>query len=261
MKQNTRLSFSARAELCNNALSKELFKLIEEKQSNLALSADVTKSEELLRLADQCGPYICVLKTHIDILEDFKQEILQQLIKIAQRHHFLLLEDRKFADIGNIVQQQYQGGIYQIADWADLITVHSLPGPGCLSALQDVGLNKNRGVLLLAEMSSAGNLANKEYSQATVNMAKDFPEFVIGFITQQKISSDPSHIHFTPGVQLANKKDAMGQQYNHPDYVIGEQGSDVIIVGRGIISAENPAEAAKNYQEVAWCAYQKALHS
>ena len=261
MKNNKRLSFSARAELCHNTISRNLFLLIEQKQTNLALSADVTKCDALLELADQCGPHICVLKTHIDILEDFKQDALQRLIKISQQHRFLILEDRKFADIGKTVQQQYQGGIYQIADWADLITVHSLPGPGCLSALQEVGLQKNRGVLLLAEMSSAGNLAGNEYSKATVSMAKDFPEFVIGFIAQHQISSDPRHIHFTPGVQLMNKNDSMGQQYNHPEFVIGEQGSDVIIVGRGIISADSPATTAKHYREISWYAYQKALQS
>ena len=51
MKNNKRLSFSARAELCHNTISRNLFLLIEQKQTNLALSADVTKCDALLELA------------------------------------------------------------------------------------------------------------------------------------------------------------------------------------------------------------------
>lgn len=250
-----RMRYSERADFCKNPLAKKLFQLMDDKKSNLALSADVTRGQELLALADQLGPEICVLKTHIDIVEDFTPELTRKLQELAQKHRFLIFEDRKFADIGNTVKLQYQQGIYHIVDWADIINAHSLPGPGIVSGLAEAGLAKQRGLLLLAEMSSANNLFHADYVQQTVAMAEQFPEFVMGFIAQRKLSDHPGWIYMTPGIQFAGKSDGLGQQYISPQQAITQNGTDVIIVGRGIIKASDPVSEAKKYRDAAWEAY------
>lgn len=251
--------YTARAQHCRSAIAQQLLLLMDKKKTNLALSADVTSAQELLLLAHKLGPEICLFKTHIDIIADFTPSLTSQLQKIAQQHQFLIFEDRKFADIGNTVKHQYAGGVYQIANWAHLINAHILPGPGIVAGLAEVGLQKERGLLLLAEMSSAGNFMDAQYQQNTLDIARANDDFVIGFITQHALSSEPHWINMTPGVQLEAGTDKLGQQYTTPEIAINESGSDIIIVGRGILAANDPLAKAQEYRRRAWACYEKRV--
>jgi uridine monophosphate synthetase len=94
-------SYRARAQLSTTGtLAAYLLRLVSVKQTNLCLSADVETSAELLQLAEEVGDYICLLKTHCDIVTDWTDRTAQALREIAHRKRFLIFEDRKFADIG-----------------------------------------------------------------------------------------------------------------------------------------------------------------
>ncbi|XP_028847456.1 uridine 5'-monophosphate synthase isoform X2 [Denticeps clupeoides] len=165
------LSYEARAELPDtHPMAAELLKLMEAKKSNLCVSADVTDAKELLDVAESLGPLICVLKTHVDILQDFSLEVTGRLSKLAEKHRFLIFEDRKFADIGNTVKHQYEGGLYQISSWSHITNAHAVPGSGVVKGLGAVGRPLGRGCLLIAEMSSRGSLAKEGYTQAVIYM-------------------------------------------------------------------------------------------
>ncbi|KAK4188823.1 OMPdecase-domain-containing protein [Podospora australis] len=109
----------------------------------------------------------------------------------------------------------------------------------------------DRGLLLLAQMSSKGCLMTKDYTQACVEAAREHKEFVMGYVAQQSLNQTPddNFIHMTPGCKLPPpdeeenghvEGDGLGQQYNTPAKLINILGTDIIIVGRGIIQAGDP---------------------
>ena len=169
---------------------RKLYERVISKKTNLCVSADLTKAEDIIELAKEVGPYISVLKTHVDIINNFSSHFINTLRSIADDLGFLLFEDRKFADIGNTVYLQASGGIFKIASWADFINAHALPGPGIIEGLKKACLEVNRpdvGLLLLAEMTSRGNLITDEYQHQTIEMAKQYPHFVAGWDVHTRI--------------------------------------------------------------------------
>lgn len=254
----TKLSYEARLKLTKSPIAKDLLQIIISKKTNLCLAADTNKTVDILNAAEAAGPYICVLKTHVDIIDDFNDQFVESLQKIAEKHNFLIMEDRKFADIGNTVSLQYGSGIFRIADWAHLVTVHSLTGPSILQGLKNANKSENRGVFLLAELSSAGSLITPSYTESTMKLVSSTPDadFVAGIVCQTKgVVQDPGLLQLTPGCKIDTTTDGLGQQYNTPEYVVKEKGADIAVVGRGILNAKNIGATAELYRDQLWTAY------
>ncbi|QIW96266.1 hypothetical protein AMS68_001784 [Peltaster fructicola] len=374
-------TFGRRSEDANlTPMATYLLRLMHLKRTNLCVSADVTTTNELLRLAEDVGDHICVLKTHADIVSDFGEKTIRGLNEIARRKQFVVFEDRKFGDIGNTVQLQYTHGPLQIVRWAAIVNCHIFPGPQIITALaqaaqraitayntsvhtdisaspagsvvgaedseaeeeeeevdgtledddddvpsiaesddlddyrksrkqsvvsisttistktetispqpnlraslsrhastdeeidedeeerqtalQDLGPPPfYRSLLLLAQMSSADNFFTEPYTAACLQHARLNKNFVMGFIAQRALNENPddNFITMTPGVQKAAGGDGMGQQYNTPRKVIFEGGTDIIIVGRGVLNAPDRAKEAAEYRKQGWLAYEQRL--
>ncbi|KAK8086744.1 orotidine 5'-phosphate decarboxylase [Apiospora phragmitis] len=346
-------TFAERAKGASHPLSNYLLRLMELKQSNLCLSADVTSARELLHLADKVGPSIVVLKTHYDILAgwDYHPQTGTgaKLGSLARKHGFLIFEDRKYGDIGHTVQMQYTGGTARVIDWAHIVNVNMVPGKAAVQALAEAAAkwrsrvnyevktsvsvgtpvsdifdeeNGNaedtednghlgtrempapgpyqrdndgrkgsivsittvtqsfepvdsprfgsridegdelvlagieeppyeRGLLILAQMSSTGNFMNEEYTQACVEAAREHKDFVMGFVASCPLTAREEN--------GAVEGDGLGQNYNTPAKLVGLCGTDIIIVGRGITKAGDPQAEAARYRNRAWAAYQKRI--
>lgn len=246
-----RLTYEQKLAHCQHNTSRKLIETAIEKKSNLIASADVITTEELHRLANLVGPNIVALKTHIDILTDFDYEkTILPLIDIAKKHNFLIMEDRKFADIGNTQELQYSYGVYRISAWADLITSQVIGGSPSLDYFH------NSGVIAIIGMSSQGTLTDAHYREEAIKVALEHTH-VIGGVSQSCLPDEL--LLFTPGVSLSAIGDGKGQQYNTPEHVFKNLHTDFMIVGRGIYKSDDPEKASLDYKIAGWQAYKGSL--
>jgi len=253
--------WGSRWDLCDNPMVRQYMDVVCRKQTLVILAADLRTMEGLSNLIDSVGPYIAALKTHVDLVDDWTALGWAALCERAAEHDLLIFEDRKFADIGPISRGQ-MAGVYDIRSWADVVTAHGISGPDIVDGLcagwNDVG--NEGGVLLLAQMSSRGNLLGLDgYTDAMVEAGIASPG-VFGFIGNGSRPAELSLLRekvggkkliWTPGVNLAVGDGQMGQRYGDPGEAI-HAGSDGIIVGSGIYKAESPGDVAKAYADISW---------
>ena len=82
--------FHSRIKNFTNPTAIRLLTYAEEKQSNLILSLDITHTEKCLHLLNQLADEICMLKLHVDIIEDFTPDFIFHLRELARVRKFIL---------------------------------------------------------------------------------------------------------------------------------------------------------------------------
>jgi uridine monophosphate synthetase len=225
--------------------AQRLLHIARKKKSNLIASVDLTRCSEVLAFLEKTGHAICAAKLHIDILEDFTPEFIPKLKALSQEKEFLLMEDRKFADIGNTQLLQLSKGIFAIASWADLVTIHLIAGEAALKAIQDWEYEHKPALVPILEMSSEGALTDNHYMEKCSRFLYKYPD--VAAVVCQKFRPEHGLLKFTPGISLRDKSDSKGQQYNDPEYAMKTLGSDFLIIGRGLYAAADPAQEAEKY--------------
>lgn len=224
-----------------NHHARKLLDIIDKKKTRLIWSADLPSTEQILEGANKLGPYICAIKIHCDAIDNFNQDFTKALKLMSQEMDFMIIEDRKFADIGTIANRQLHKGLYKLSSWVDFVTVHTIVGEGTIEGLKC----KSVGLLLIGQLSSKSNLIDENYTNKTVELAIKHKDFVAGFISQEKISDD-NFIYLTPGINLRSKSDNLGQKYKSPQEAY-DDGSTCIIVGRGITNSSDMIKTAQTY--------------
>ena len=205
----------------------------------------------MTELIEQVHPWIAAVKTHIDCVDDASENWVD-VVACCEANDLPIMEDRKFADIGGIAHQQMLKG-WGIARWADAVTAHGISGPDIIDGLVDAWgvVGRVGGVVLLAQMSSRGNLVEEHLSDLVVEMGA-LHDGVIGYIgngsDKQAISklrqaTSPKHLIFTPGIHPTEVEGGRGQRYGTPDDAI-EAGADLVIIGSAIHHAEDPIGVA-----------------
>lgn len=233
------------------AMAQRCYDLMLRKKSNLIVAADLQSSQSILDLANEVGPHIAVLKLHVDIISDFSHGFIADLQALSRQHQFLLFEDRKLADIGSTAQQQLAAGLYRIATWADMVTVHMVMGAGTLASLQPIAKAHDCGLILLAQLSNQGNLLGDQYLEQAGQMIDEAADQVMAVVSQSPIVTKKPVLHMMPGIHLKQTADGLDQRYRTPQQAVAS-GATLLIVGRGITRAGSCRDAAMQYQQVGW---------
>ena len=207
-----------------------LMKISQEKNSRLIFSADLECVEKMLHILEKVGQYIVVCKIHLDIYKIIdKIDFFKKLIDLSIKYDFLLMEDRKFNDIGYIVQKQYQ----RFSSIIDLVTVHGSANPSILQYLS--------GSIIVSNMSNS----NDVYNDKALKMVEQYSKHIIGFVSQYRFKyvSKDNMIFMTPGISLIE-----GTNDDQHYKITKNVDTDFYIVGRSIYNSSNIYETIKAFQ-------------
>lgn len=261
-----RKTFTERSKMTKNSMTKTLFEIIDKKKTNLVVSIDFKCINQVYEIINQVKDSVCAIKLHSDTWENGSQIIKQyseMIATMAIRHNFLVFEDRKFADIGSTVQQQYSQMTTRY-NRLDLMTVLPIFGEGTVTSLNECvkRSNGNVGMMLVAEGSSVDNLFSPTFAHKCMDIAYKNDETVSGIICQRRVSLDNRFVYMTPGVHLSATTDGSDQKYRSPSDAIIRDDCDVIIVGRGIthLPLNQIEQESKRYASKAYQCYQQKLY-
>lgn len=65
-----------------------------QKKTCLCVAVDVTKCDEILQIVEKTAGYICAVKLHADVIEDFSDDFVLKLKSLADNFNFIIFEDR-----------------------------------------------------------------------------------------------------------------------------------------------------------------------
>lgn len=217
-----------------NEITKKLLKIINEKKTNVIASLDVCDPEKLFNMIELIGDHVCAIKTHFDIMSIHIHDFSRRINELKNTHQFLVIEDKKFADIPFISLKQLD----ILQTFADIVTVHGLCGESLIKELNARGI----GLLPIHMLSVDGNLIDTVYSNKVLDICKKY-DGIIGFVSQEKIDK---YLTFCPGLQLVKGSDGLGQCYNS----VNDCNADLFIIGRGIYASNNVLDNVIEYKKI-----------
>ncbi len=217
---------------------------------NLDISAEIdflnfnkTEKEKLeklknnsLEILDEISDYIAAVK----INRPFTDAVGLEFIKNLKQFNLPLIADFKLADIDNtskwISRHAFNAGF-------DAIIAHAFTGEDSISAIVDVATEKDKGVILVVNMSHPGS---REFitpnSDAMCEIAKKFS--VSGVVAPATRPGEISRVREIIGNEILILSPGVGAQGGSVGGAIAA-GADFEMVGRIIYNSENPGDATK----------------
>jgi orotidine-5'-phosphate decarboxylase len=233
------------------------------KNSRIVLALDfpfqnIYNSQELISKAnailEQVYPYICAVKfnNHL-VLPLGLFNGVKTLVDNIHDKGLLAIMDAKVNDIGNT--NQIIADYYYAAGFDAIIVNPFIGWEDGLKPLFETSHKQNKGVILLTYMSHKG--AIEGYGQTVIDPAtgKSLPQYMMfaqkavayeadGAVVGATVPEKIKEIHQTLGEKVPIYSPGIGTQGGSAETAI-KAGTNYLIVGREIISAENPADTAR----------------
>jgi orotidine-5'-phosphate decarboxylase len=233
------------------------------KNSRIVLALDFpfqnpADSNELFSKAnaiiDQVYPYICAVKfnNHL-VLPLGLFNGVKSLVDNVHAKGLLAIMDAKVNDIGNT--NQIIADYYYAAGFDAIIANPFIGWDDGLKPLFETSRKQNKGVILLTYMSHKG--AAEGYGQTVTDPVADvsMPQYLMfarkdvtyeadGAVVGATVPEKIKEIHQILGEKVPIYSPGVGVQGGNAEVAI-KAGTSYLIVGREIVSAENPAEVAR----------------
>lgn len=223
----------------NKFIMEKIYQLAFKKKSNIILSVDLNKSNEIIKLIELTKANIIGVKIHSDIIDDF--DLLVDYLKNI-RKELVIIEDCKVADISYISIQK----IKNYVEYADYITYHCLLGDELPKSLKKT--YNNLRLIGVVEMSTKNSLIDNYY----ISKIETQLGLMDGCVIQKNglnIFKSKLPITFSPGISIHSNSDEHNQVYKNP---LKEKVGEFWIIGRGIYLEKNKEEISKKYAELGW---------
>ena len=255
----------------NNELNTLLMGIVIRKKTALCLSLDVPNWEKGKAILDICGPNICMVKLHSDLLVDLNNidEFIKELKDLARKHMFLIMEDLKMADVDKISYSKIKNSFFKYNKWANFITVHGLTAQSIFDLMNNSD-NEEKGfgnLTLVSQMNQNVSLIDKNYSDGCFKLLRDNKEFSRLIISQNVENMVLNRIRLTPGVKYNIRTiDNKYRKYRSIKEAIECDKNHIIIVGSDIVNKYNPDDLetkqdlinhVKIYSSFSWVSFEK----
>ena len=218
----------------------------------LCVALDVDSEEKALSLAEQLASQAGGFKLGPRLVYKGGQALVQKISKLAP-----VFVDCKFFDIPSTMEASVRASFDA---GASLVTVHALAGEEALRVLAKLEkeLSQKRPFRILCvtiltswtEASLPSNLRAQPIPEHVRELAelskRSGLQAIVCSAEEMEILKDLDLFMVTPGIRFSDEEKGDQKRISGPKEAI-QKGSSVLVVGRPIIEAENPVQAATQY--------------
>ena len=215
----------------------------------VAVALDVSSGEEAIRLARAVSPFVGAFKVGLELLSGPGPVLVSAMAELGKP----VFCDAKLHDIPNTVERAAANLARAGARW---ITVHAAGGPAMLEAAVRGASAGQAGILAISVLTSMsgsdlaavgmGDSVGKQVSRMA-RLARDGgAEGVVCAVKElgDVVQVAPELMRVTPGIRPAGSGADDQARVATPREAL-ERGADLLVIGRPITAAPDPAKAAE----------------